>query len=123
MKLVLASLFIAGLAVAGSLDRSYGISINAVALSQAYRENEVAADAKYKGAQVSVGGTVEKIGKDEDGDSFVILAGSNGYPVRCKFSETQNAAVARIRVGSAIGIKGTIVGIKGEVVTIKECSL
>ena len=123
MRLALVLLLVTTLATAGSMDRSYGSAINATALSEAYQENEVAADGKYQGARVSVSGTVAKIGKDQDGDPYVLLHGANGHSVRCKFSESNSPAVARIRVGSAIGIKGTVVGVKADQVTIKDCSL
>src|SRR5437763_788257 len=85
-------------ASAGSMDSAYGLSVRAVDLAKAYQENAVAAQAKYAGARLSVGGIITKIGIDNDGDPYIILEG----PVHCRFSEAFNAKVARLQPRTAI---------------------
>jgi hypothetical protein len=119
MKTALALLVLTSVAVvAGSLDRAYNPSMRAVDLHDAYRSNEVSADAKYQNQRLSVGGIIEKVAKNSEGDPYILLEGR----VRCRFSEAFNGKIARLQPGTAIGISGTVVGLKGGVVVLKDCS-
>jgi hypothetical protein len=62
------------------------IKIDATALIEAYENNEVAADAKYKGKEVEVTGEVNRI-SSTFGKSSVTLGGLIG--VTCYFSKAQ----------------------------------
>jgi hypothetical protein len=105
------------IASAGSMDSAYGVSVRAVDLARAYHENAVAAQGKYGGTRLSVGGIITKIGIDDDGDPYVILEG----PVHCKFTEAFNAKVARLQPRTAIAISGIVVG-KSSGVVLKDCT-
>ncbi|MEN3371237.1 MAG: tRNA anti-like [Verrucomicrobiota bacterium] len=119
MKTIFALVMLTGVAAfAGSLDHAYNATVRAVDLYASYRSNEVSADAKYQNQRLSVGGIIEKVAKDSDGDPFILLQGR----VRCRFSEAFNGKIARLQPGTAIGISGTVVGLKGGVVVLKDCS-
>jgi hypothetical protein len=118
-----------------SLDGAYNISISAENLIEAYKENEVAAAAKYTGVRVTVGGVVQRVGIDQEGDPYVLLAPSpsqagisevtSGGRLRCRFPESLSPQVARLRAKSLVAIHGTVVGSKsnGHEIIMKDCSL
>lgn len=99
------------------MDRAYGVSVRSVDLAKAYRDNAVAAQAKYAGVRLSVGGIITKIGIDGDGDPYVLLEGA----VHCRFAETFSAKIARLQPGTAIAITGIVAG-KSSGVLLKDCS-
>jgi hypothetical protein len=116
-------LLMSAVASAGPLDRAYNLSMRAHDLLAAFQENEVAADAKYGNQRVSLGGIVQRVGKDQDGDPYVMLGSSeHGGAIRCKFSEAFTAQVARLQKGSGVAIRGTVVGRSSSVI-LKDCSL
>jgi hypothetical protein len=103
---------------AGSMYHAYNGTIIAANLHAEYERNQVDSDAKYQNLHASVVGTVEKIGKDSDGDPYVQLYGN----VVCRFTEAFNAKIARLQPGTAVAIHGTIVGLKSGEVVVKDCS-
>jgi hypothetical protein len=118
-----------------SLDNAYNLSISAENLIAAYQENEVAAAAKYTGARVTVGGVVVRVGIDQEGDPYVILAPAptyagisevtSGRRLRCRFPESLSGQVARLRSKSLVAIHGSVVGSKGNgsEILLKDCSV
>jgi hypothetical protein len=127
MKIILLSILAVTTSLAGSLDRAYNTSVSAGALIAAYHENEVRADSQFAGANVSVGGAVRKIGKDSDGDPYVILGAraddSETIYIHCRFSESFNGRIATLKLGTLINIHGTVVGVRNGDILLKECSL
>lgn len=90
--------------------------ISAKKLVAEYGENEVAADAKYKGKYVIVDGTVSQVGKDIASDAFITISpsdnffeGVQAYPVKKK-----EDAVGQLRKGQKISavckIEGQMIG-------------
>ena len=119
-------------AIAISFAQAYNVSIAAEALIKAYYENEVAANSKYAGVNVSVGGIVHRVGQDDLGNPYVILNGATSQTtsasaghLRCNFSDTYSAQVAKLHPNALIAIHGTIVGAKsqGREIILKNCSL
>ena len=88
------------------------IKISAVALSDAYNNNEVAADAKYKGNVVDVTGTIDTIGKDILNNPYVTLktAEYSVLSVQCMFSQSDESTLAALSSGQAITLQGTVSG-------------
>jgi hypothetical protein len=114
----LISLLAVAVTSATSLDTAHATAMSAENLFTAYHRNELDADSKYLGKRISVGGVVERVGKNEDGDPYVILEPG----VLCKFSEAFNKRIAQLQPKSMTGIGGTVIGLKGGRVVLKDCS-
>ena len=119
----------------GTVDRSR-LSITAQALYSEYDRNELAADQKYKGREINVGGIVEKIAKDKDGTPYVILrcshthTSSDAHPVeivmsgngvRCVFDERQAPRLIKLQPGQTFSVYGKVVGKKNRDVIVENC--
>ena len=88
------------------------IVVSAVRLYGDYKENEIAADAKYKGNVVKVSGIVNSIGKDILSTPYVTLAADQyGFStVQCMFSRQDEPVLAQVSKGSSITLQGTVSG-------------
>jgi hypothetical protein len=113
---VLFFLFVTQAALAGSLDQGPGnLAMRADALAKAYQDNEFQADAKYSGKRMSLGGSVVRVGKDNDlGIPYVILRGSGSLNVKCVFAASEMGRLFQLRPGSLVGITGTMTGKRSE---------
>ena len=60
---------------ASSMDQAHNLNVRVEVLIKAFKENEVAANAKYNGVAATVGGTVAKVGIDKDGDPYILSSG------------------------------------------------
>ena len=98
------------------------ITIDARRLYSDYQENEVAADEEYKGQQVLVLGTVETIGKEIMGGSYVTLETGEFGSVQCMFHNDSKAQLANLRKGQQVRIQGTVSGLLMNV-HMKDCVL
>ncbi|WP_446901283.1 OB-fold protein [Burkholderia sp. YIM B11467] len=79
------------------------VSVTASALFTAYDKNEVAADQKYKGKALSVGGTVQSIDKDAFDNIVVKLKTSNEFmPVHAYLSKEHEALAASLEKGRKV---------------------
>ena len=105
-----------------SQDASYTLSADQ--LAREYENNEVAADAKYKGKIVIVSGTIQDIGKDVMDEPYIIIGGSGFLDgVQCFFTESEESSVAHLSKGQRVSVKGEVSGkIIGNVL-VKKCSL
>lgn len=86
------------------------IYISASELYNEYKDNEVAADMKYKGKIVVVNGIVGEVGKDIVDTPYISLTGGGQYEitkVQCMFSDKDLNRLATISKGSSISIQGT----------------
>ena len=87
------------------------ISVSANTLAAAYTANEVAADDKYKGKELTVSGTVESIGKDITDTSYVTLAASGDiFGVQCMFDDQYKGQLAKLQKGQRVQLHGTCKG-------------
>ena len=115
--------------VAGSsLDQgATSIAMRADALAKAFQENEFHADAKYTGKRMSLGGTVVRVGKDNElGIPYVILKGSGSLNVKCVFPTSETARLFQVRPGSLVGINGTVQGKlseHGRYIILQDCRM
>jgi len=100
------------------------ISITAEELYKDYEDNEVAADQKYKTRVLEVSGTVESIGKDILDEMYVTLkVGEYSImTIQCYFSGTYKNALAQLKKGQRIKLKGRCDGKFGNVL-LKGCIL
>jgi len=107
----------------GSIDYSNPITVSATDLMQAYVDNAVAADGKYKGKAVIVTGTIQNIGKDIMDTPYVALDTDELiFCVQCLFSRGDEAKLSSLRKGKRIAIGGKCDGALGNVM-IKYCVL
>ena len=98
------------------------ISVSAVQLQKDFEENEVAANMKYKGKTVRVEGIVAAI-RVNSGRPHVYLR-SEDDDVDCAFTDSDNAALARLSKGSLVAIQGDCTGmVYGIVVALDTCRL
>ena len=102
-----------------------------------YSENQIAADGKYRGRIFFVRGAPAKIGYDNEGKIYVVLAYSPGRVADCLFEDDQKEEVSELKVtgrwNPTIVIKGKSEGVKGggyegnngEILslTLTECSI
>ena len=84
------------------------IAVNAADLYKAYDNDEQAADARYKGRQLSVTGVVEEIKLEGEQGVVVDLQGGDFMDtVFCFFDDSQKPAVAKLKKGQKVTINGT----------------
>lgn len=80
-------------------------SVTALELSKEYKDNEDAANTKYRGKVVEVTGKVKNAS-----DTKVELEGFNFADVDCNFDSSQRASVSNLKVGSTVTIRGRCAG-------------
>jgi len=86
------------------------IEVSAEELAVAYAGNEVAADNRYKGRILEVGGIVETIGKDILGEATIALSTQAGLGVSCALGKQLQREIASLRPGQAVVIRGRCKG-------------
>ncbi|TGN74458.1 hypothetical protein EOW77_0033765 [Bradyrhizobium yuanmingense] len=127
------ALVVFALLAAGSLDtdtdtkkvqsQSPSYTLPADQLYSAYKDNEIAADAKYKGKVVVVSGAVQAIGKDMLGSAYVVIGGKGFLDgAQCTFTKGEESSVAQLSKGQRVSVKGEVSGKMGHV-QIGKCSL
>lgn len=101
------------------------MQVTADALYSAYNQNEVAADAKYKGNVVEVSGIINTIGKDVLNTPYVTLnAGEYAFPdVQCMFSQADESQLATLSSGQRITMDGVVSGESLTIVEIDGCAI
>ncbi len=115
--------------LAGSLDQPHSLSTRADVIAEAYEANVIAADARYRGRQLSLGGKIKEINVNEDvGVPYVILDGGNSkLDIKCVFSAGAGAQrIATQKVGLIVVISGTLAGKQkeyGSYVMMQDCRM
>ncbi len=96
----------------GSDSESTVYKISAYQLFKEYESNVIAADQKYKGKILEVDGIVREIGKDFQGSLYLVLTGADIQiiGVQCYFSTAHANALALVRKGERITVKGKCSG-------------
>jgi hypothetical protein len=120
----------------GTLDGGH-LSITAQALYEEYERNELAADQKYSGRQINVGGIVQKIGKEKDGTPYVIFRCSqahtssggqtipivmSGDGIQCFFDPRYIPRLINLQPGRTFSVYGKVDGKRGRDVIVKDCT-
>ena len=81
-----------------------------------YENNEVSADAKYKGKIVIVSGKIQDIGKDIMDEPYIVIGGEGFLDgVQCSFAKSQESSIARLSKGQNVKVKGKVSGKMGNV--------
>ena len=113
----------AGHPVAEQQQREEAISVSATDLMQAYEDNQIAADAMYKGKTLIVKGTINKM---VSGEQPSVLFDTNNlvWGVQCYFSSGSESSLASLRTGQTVFIKGKCNGRRYNAgVTLQDCSI
>lgn len=97
------------------------LRISAAKLYKAYDRDSAAADKKYKGKEVIVSGTVDKIDKDVLGNSYVRLRAKDSFGVQCNFAPADVEQIAHTRLKKHAVITGKVQGWLGNVV-LTDCA-
>lgn len=102
-------------------SRTVSYSVSAKEIFHEYKDNEVAADNKYKGQVVVVFGQIDSIGKDILDQAYVALGtGELIGSVQCFFDKNKEKSVAQLHKGQSLSIKGVVTGKMGNVL-LKHC--
>lgn len=92
------------------------VSLTASELIQAYTNNEVEADRRFKGKVISVSGVVDSIGKDILDTPYVTLSSSNAVRrVQAMFKRADEGLLAKLSKGGNVTIRGRCEGMLGNV--------
>jgi hypothetical protein len=90
-----------------------------------YQENELAADAKYKGRQVRVSGIVGDVKNDILGHPYVLLGTGDEDAIRqvqCSLDKSATSEAAALRKGQTAMVRGTVRGLMLHV-QMNDCQL
>lgn len=88
-------------------DKEEIIAITAEALYQAYEDNEVAANLKYKDKQLEVTGTISDFGVDVFGTSYIMLAtGGSFKDTQVFFKKGEEEKIAELSKGQSVTVIG-----------------
>lgn len=126
-----AVLLVAGASIAKS-PKTPPIRLTARALLEAFEGNSVAADAKYKGRQVTVtDGIVARVAPTDEGGAVVLLAPGPGSPlstaVNCVMGPKQRRKADTLSQLDVVTLKGKCLGLMvvdgARFVNLWECSL
>ena len=101
------------------------IRLTADALYNAYTNNQVAADAKYKGNIVEITGVINSIGKDIFGNPFVALnvGEYSELGIQCTFSQADESQLTSLSSGQSITLEGIVSGETITIVGLDGCSV
>ncbi len=80
-------------------------------LIEAYRANEIAADARFRGKMVSISGTVADITRSAFDDTVVQMGDPNGFErVHATLSDGQQSVAAQLQRGQSVVVVGRCTG-------------
>ncbi len=97
--------------------------LSANTLYKEYERNSVAADAKYEDKIVKVSGIVQSIGKDITDTAYLVIGGTGFLDgVQCMLPGGQESAVANVREGQFVTLKGKVSGEMMGTVIVRNCS-
>ncbi|KND50537.1 MAG: Phage protein [Parcubacteria bacterium C7867-007] len=102
------------------------LTVTAFKMAAEYKENEVAADAKYKGKLVEISGSVDTIGKDVLDTPFIAFSTENQYEIinriQCMFGKNDVEVLSSVSKGQKITLRGTVSGALGNII-VKDCEI
>ena len=95
--------------------------MSSVELYNAYQENEVAADQKYKGKKILLTGEVSSIDKDAFDNAIVIFGDGSVLGLRCEMKDENSAA--KVKKGYQYSVIGECSGMILGSVGLDNCRL
>lgn len=101
------------------------LKVTSLKMSSDYQDNQVAADAKYKGNVVQISGAVQSIGKDILDKPYIELGGSTAtlFGVQCMFGKGDEPQLATVSKGNTLTLQGRVSGSLVGNVIVNECSI
>ena len=97
--------------------------LSANTLYKEYERSSIAADAKYEDKIVEVSGIVQSIGKDITDTAYLVIGGTGFLDgVQCMLPGGQESAVANVREGQFVTLKGKVSGEMMGTVIVRNCS-
>jgi hypothetical protein len=102
------------------------LTVTAFQMASDYKDNQVAADAKYKDKLVEISGSVDTIGEDALETPYIAFATENQYDVinriQCMFGKDDSAALSNVKKGQKITLQGTVSGMLGNII-VNDCQI
>lgn len=100
------------------------LSVGAVRLWRDYDENEVAADARYKGKRLSVTGTLVSVERDYEGRPVLHLMGGNPiFMTMATLNKADLPAAAQLRKGDQVVVRCIGAGREMRMPQLERCLL
>jgi hypothetical protein len=100
------------------------VSVGAVRLWRDYEENEVAADAQYKGKRVRVTGTLVSVERDYDGRPVLhFLSGSPIFRTMATLDRAYLPDVAKMKKGDQVVVRCVGAGREMRMPQLEKCML
>lgn len=88
------------------------LTVSPIALVSAYVENEIAADQRFKGKRLRIGGPIADIGRDILDNAYITFASADALrEVQVFFDEDLEGRVASLRRGQSVTVTGTCKGL------------
>lgn len=99
------------------------VEVGAGDIFSAYKENEVGADAKFKGKWLKVKGKIGKIGKDITDDAYILFDVSDAlFGVRAAFEKESHGELSDLAPGQTVVVVCMGEGKFGDVM-LKKCGV
>jgi len=117
--------FVLALAMIACTSKEPDYRLSPQQLLTANEADAIAADTKYRGKMVEVGGVVEENGLETMGMPFVMPATETGmslFGVQCIFSEKEKPILGALSKGDEATVTGTVDGYMGNVI-VRGCIL
>lgn len=89
--------------------------ISSYQLYSAYENNEISADAKYKGKYLEISGVIDDIGKDLMDNMYITLKGSSFLGIQVFFNDEDASVVGSLSKGRSISVVCRVDGLMGNV--------
>lgn len=108
LVILLCALLWCGVATASETTKQ---TLSAKQLVAEYESNELAADMKYKGKEITIDGEIVDISTDDEGTPLVFVG--TKYitdSVDCRFPKSAINQLSKLHKGQWITIKGTVLG-------------
>jgi hypothetical protein len=100
------------------------LSVGAVRLWHDYAENEVAADARYKGQRLRVTGTLTSIERDYDGRPVLhLFSGNPIFLTMATLNKADLPAAAQLRKGQQVVVRCIGAGLEMRMPQLERCLL
>lgn len=97
-------------------------AISAVDLFRQFADQEIAAEQNFSGKEMRITGVISRVGRDIANKPYVALETGRMFAVWCRFGDDQLDALARLRTGDRVVLRGTV-GKKFGNLSVDNCSV
>lgn len=98
------------------------LRVEARDLYRFYQQNELRADGQLKNKRFIVEGVIREI-REDFGAPNVVLAAGDGHAVLCRCEKSERKALARMKAGDRVALKGICQGLTLTYVGFHGCSV